>query len=54
MVKTVRTLLNREMAMLPDRTAVVMLDYACDSETGGDALVNAVVNQNVRSRQAVR
>ena len=30
--------------MLPDRTAIVMLDYACDSETGGDALVNAIVN----------
>jgi len=53
-VKDIWTLLNREATRLPGRTAIVMLDYACDSETGGDALVNAIVNQNVRYRQAVR
>lgn len=29
--------------MLPDRTAIVMLDYACDSETGGDVLYKQAV-----------
>lgn len=38
----------------PGRTAIVMLDYACDDAIGGDALVNAIVNQNVRYKQAAK
>ena len=32
----------------PGRTAIVMMDFCCGSSAGGDALVNTVVNQNVR------
>lgn len=38
----------------PGRTAIVMLDYACDDAIGGDVLVNAIVNQNVRYKQAAK
>ena len=38
----------------PGRTAIVMMDFCCDSSAGGDVLVNTVINQNVRYAQGIK
>ena len=38
----------------PGRTAIVMMDFCCDASAGGEVLVNAVINQNVRYVQGVK
>ena len=39
----------------PGRLGIIMMDFACDpSAGGGDELVNAVINQNVRYVQGVK
>ena len=39
----------------PGRLGVIMMDFACDASVGGgDELVNAVINQNVRYVQGVK
>ena len=38
----------------PGRTAIVMMDYSCESSADGDDLVSAVINQNVRYVQGTK
>lgn len=57
-IKNIAKDLNPEAASYinskPGRTAIVMMDYCCESSADGDDLVNAVINQNVRYIQGTK